>query len=223
MLAGPARTGGPEDYVRVRCTARPGCKGVRGPKLPSGPVRSGPGSRGPVLMLKRPPGWMAVGRAERRGRDQVVKLSRNPGRDPSLGAGERLEAAGCRVEGPVTPPEWAWAEPGREVAFAGQGKMCRDIVRKGGGGTRMRRTPVRKENGVCLVDAAPTHLGWVKWCLPTGENPEAGEQNYAGEAVAAWQCEDVSRFCWYFARGELKGFTVGDSCVTFINGCEKGE
>jgi hypothetical protein len=33
----------------------------------------------------------------------------------------------------------------------------------------MRRTLVRKENEVCLVDATPTHLGWVKWCLPTGE------------------------------------------------------
>jgi hypothetical protein len=33
----------------------------------------------------------------------------------------------------------------------------------------MRRTPVRKENGVCLVDATPTHLGCVKWCLPTVE------------------------------------------------------
>jgi hypothetical protein len=33
----------------------------------------------------------------------------------------------------------------------------------------MRRTPVRKEIEVCLVDATPTHLGWVKWCLPTGE------------------------------------------------------
>ncbi len=22
---------------------------------------------------------------------------------------------------------------------------------------------------VCLVVATPTHLGWVKWCLPTGE------------------------------------------------------
>jgi hypothetical protein len=71
-------------------------------------------------MLKHPPGRVAVGRAERRGRDQVVKLSRNPGRDPSRGAGETLEAAGCRVEGPVTPPEWARAEPGREVAFAGR-------------------------------------------------------------------------------------------------------
>jgi hypothetical protein len=45
--------------------------------------------------------------------------------------------------------------------------------------------------------------------------------NYAGEAVAAWQYEDVSRFCWYFARGELEGCTVGDSCVTFVNGCGK--
>ncbi len=113
-MAGPARAGGPEDYVRVLCTARPGCKGVRGPELPSGPVRSG----GDV-MLKRPPGRVAVGRAERRGRDQVVKLSRDPGWDPSRGAGESLEAAGCRDEGPVTPPEWARA-PGREVAFAGR-------------------------------------------------------------------------------------------------------
>jgi hypothetical protein len=71
-------------------------------------------------MLKCPPGRVAVGRAERRGHDQVVKLSRNPGRDPSRGAGERLEAAGCRDEGPVTPPEWARAETGREVAFAGR-------------------------------------------------------------------------------------------------------
>ena len=36
-------------------------------------------------------------------------------------------------------------------------------------GTRMKRTPVMKEeSGVCLVDATPTHPGWVKWCLPTG-------------------------------------------------------
>ncbi len=47
----------------------------------------------------------------------MVKLNRIPGLDPSRGAGEKLEAAGCRVEGPVTPPEWARAEPGREVAF----------------------------------------------------------------------------------------------------------
>jgi hypothetical protein len=33
----------------------------------------------------------------------------------------------------------------------------------------MRHTLVRKENGVCLVDATPTRLGWVKWRLPTGE------------------------------------------------------
>jgi hypothetical protein len=34
---------------------------------------------------------------------------------------------------------------------------------------RMKHTPVKKkENGVCLVDATPRHLGWVKWCLLTG-------------------------------------------------------
>jgi hypothetical protein len=49
----------------------------------------------------------------------VVKLNRIPGRDPSRGAGEKLEAAGCRVEGPVTLPEWARAEPAREVAIPG--------------------------------------------------------------------------------------------------------
>ncbi len=33
----------------------------------------------------------------------------------------------------------------------------------------MKRTPVKKKkNGVCLVDATPTHLGWVKWRLPAG-------------------------------------------------------
>jgi hypothetical protein len=85
-------------------------------------------------MLKRPPGRVAVGRAERRGRDQVVKLNRSPGRDPSRGAGERLEAAGCRVEGPVTPPEWARAEPGREVAVAGREEKGRDRVKEGGRG-----------------------------------------------------------------------------------------
>ncbi len=36
-------------------------------------------------------------REARRGRDQVVKLDRIPGRDPSRGAGEtrKLEAVGC--------------------------------------------------------------------------------------------------------------------------------
>ncbi len=54
------------------------------------------------------------------------------------------------------------------------------------------------------------------------DRSKTGEQNNAREAVAAWQSEDVSRFCWYFAPGELEGRAVCDSCVTFVNGCGKG-
>jgi hypothetical protein len=131
VLAGRARLRhGPlarKNYVRVRCTARPTCNFERGSRsrvaIGSCPVRAGLAWARPEwgdVMLKRPPGRMAVGRAGRRVRDQVVKLSRNPGRDPSLGAREKLKAAGCRDHGQVTPPEWARAEPGREVAFAGR-------------------------------------------------------------------------------------------------------
>ena len=53
--------------------------------------------------------------------------------DPSRGAGERLEAAGCRVEGPVTPPEWARAEPGREEAVVGREERSGTRERREGG------------------------------------------------------------------------------------------
>ena len=90
MLAGPARAGGPEELRQGTGQGPAWCKGVRDWEMPSGPVRSGPGSRGPVLsgdvMLKRPPGRVAVGRAERRGRDQVVKLNRGPDRGSESGS-----------------------------------------------------------------------------------------------------------------------------------------
>ena len=54
------------------------CKGVRDREVVSGRVRSGPGPRGPVLSgdvtMGRPPGRVAVGRAERRG--DVTKWSK---------------------------------------------------------------------------------------------------------------------------------------------------
>ncbi len=46
---------------------------------------------------------------------------------------ERLEAAGCRVEVPVNPPEWARAEPGREEAVVGREERSGTRERREGG------------------------------------------------------------------------------------------
>ena len=47
----------------------------------------------------------------------------------------------------MTPPEWARAEPGREEAVEGREERRRTRVKEGGRkeGTRMKRTPVKKE------------------------------------------------------------------------------
>ena len=105
MLGGPAWAGGPKE-LRQRTGHRPAWVS-RGSwsrvAIGSGPVRAGlawarPEPEWGDVMLKRPPGRVAVGRAERRGRDQVVKLSRNPGRDPSREPGRDLKrrVAGLR-------------------------------------------------------------------------------------------------------------------------------
>jgi hypothetical protein len=70
----------------------------------------------------------------------------------------------------------------------------------------MRRTPVRKEKwGVS--SGRDTYISRVGQVVPT-DRCKAGEQIFAGEAVAAWQCASVLRFCWDLAQGELKGCTV---------------
>ncbi len=103
MLAGPARAGGPEE-LRQGTGHRPAWV-KRGSwsrvAIGSGPVRAGLAWARPEwgdVMPKGPPGRVAVGRAERRGRDKVVKLGWNPGRDPSREPGRDLKrrVAGLR-------------------------------------------------------------------------------------------------------------------------------
>ncbi len=42
------------------------------------------------------------------------------------------------------------------------------------------------------------------WPAQRSDTNGLQEQNYAREAVAAWQCEDVSRVCWYSAVQRIK-------------------
>ncbi len=77
-------------------------------------------------------------------------------------------------------PEWARAEPGREEAVDSEGReeRRRTRVKEGGRkeGTRMKRTPVKKEKKWSVSSGRDTDTSRVGQVVPS-DRSKAGEQN----------------------------------------------